>query len=234
MTNRKLTDITLVIDASPSMIGQKAETIAGVNSFVQEQLKAAKESGTEVKVNLVTFSNYSTHLEGNVLTPYNYSPETGHGTALYDAAGAAIKASGERFAFMPENLRPGKVLVVIVTDGEENSSRAYTREQVHALIKKQTAEYSWDFVFMGANQDAWQVGSQLGFIGTKTMSYAQNHLGVQAAFVSASNYAVAVTRSFDANMASQTSFNASDIGAQNKAGLDTSHLQVPDSLKTGT
>jgi uncharacterized protein YegL len=230
VTNKLLTDITLIVDASPSMQPQTKETIQGVNAFVKDQLAAAKAAKQNVRINLVTFSNYVTKLEGMELNEANYRPAYGNGTALYDAVGQTISETGVRFRALPEESRPGKVLVVIVTDGEENSSRIYHAENVKASIKNQTDEYAWDFVFMGANQDAWLVGSHLGFNAGKVMSFAPNDLGVTRAFASASSYAGSIYTQ-NANQIAGKTFTSVDLNAQSAAGLDIATLAVPDAIK---
>lgn len=218
MTNQNFTDITLIIDASPSMVPQTKETIQGVNKFVQDQIAAAAESNQSVKCTLVTFSNYCTAVEGSLLNSNNYRADLGNGTALFDAIGETISATGRRFSALPEAKRPGKVIVVVVTDGENNITRLCSKEKACSMIQHQTNEYKWDFVFMGANQDAWSVGSQLGFIPGKTMSYAANDLGTQNAWASASSY---TTRSVQAkNMAEVigNAFTQADVDLQKGLG----------------
>jgi uncharacterized protein YegL len=233
MTNQTLTDITLIVDASPSMMGQTNETIAGVNAFVQSQLDTAAEAKQAVKVNLVTFSTGHKRVESLLLNLQNYQPQYGNGTGLYDAVGNTINETGARLRAIPEASRPGKVLVVIVTDGEENTSRSFTKEQVTAMIKRQQDEYLWDFVFMGANQDAWQVGTSFGILGNKINTYVQNNAGTAAAFGSLTKYAGETVKSLSAQQALTSTFNASDVAAQQNAGLDVSKLSVPDALKSG-
>lgn len=69
---------------------------------------------------------------------------------------------GPRLRKTPEDRRPDKIIFVIITDGEENSSKEFHGDQVAAMIKEQTEKYSWNFVFMGANIDAYKAGSRLG------------------------------------------------------------------------
>jgi hypothetical protein len=67
---------------------------------------------------------------------------------------------------MDEDDRPEHVVVVVQTDGEENSSREWTTEKVAALIKQQTDDYNWDFVFLGMGPDTWDIGKTLNFNNT--------------------------------------------------------------------
>lgn len=78
---------------------------------------------------------------------YNYYPSGG--TAMNDAIGIAIDKIGKWLNDMPEEERPSKNLIVIMTDGEENSSKEYTLSKVQEMIKHQTEKYNWTFVYMG-------------------------------------------------------------------------------------
>jgi hypothetical protein len=93
------------------------------------------------------------------------------GTPLLDAIGAGITRTGEYLSALAEEERPEKVIVVILTDGEENQSSEFVHEQVMGLIKSQTEIYKWDFVFLGANQDAIAVGASYGIAAQSSMSY---------------------------------------------------------------
>ncbi|MFT4235377.1 MAG: hypothetical protein QM607_10320 [Microbacterium sp.] len=69
------------------------------------------------------------------------------GRITFSGFGAALSA-------LPEERRPGTVLVTIVTDGHENASHAYTANDVKRIIQTQRDAYDWDVSFLGANQDA--------------------------------------------------------------------------------
>lgn len=234
MTNKSLTDITLIIDASPSMSQQTKETIQGVNAFVRKQLDTALQEHEAVKINLVTFSTGHKNIEGLTLSDWNYNPLAGSGTALYDAVGYTIDSVGARLRALPVESRPAKVLIVIVTDGEENTSRYFSNERVKSMIKHQQDEYKWDFVFLGANQDAWIVGSQLGFYGGKTMAFNNNVDGFKGAFASASSYATRSIASKSMAEYASNSFTVADVVVQANAGLNLASLAVPDELKAST
>jgi hypothetical protein len=83
-------------------------------------------------------------------------------TALLDAVGRAIAETGERLAAMPEPDRPGLVVFVIVTDGQENSSKEYTKPQIKEMVERQQNIYKWQFTFLGANQDAFAEAHGMG------------------------------------------------------------------------
>jgi uncharacterized protein YegL len=91
---------------------------------------------------------------------YKYSP--GGGTAMNDAIAIAINKIGNWLSDMPEEERPSKNLIVIMTDGEENSSKEYTLAKVQEMIKHQTEKYNWTFVYMGMDITNKQTAENLG------------------------------------------------------------------------
>ena len=88
---------------------------------------------------------------------------------------------------MSENDRPGKVVFVIITDGEENSSVEYRKDQIKSMIQHQTDIYKWHFVFLGANQDAIQEGASIGIHAAASMNYAPKGKNVQAVYAAAAS-----------------------------------------------
>lgn len=91
-------------------------------------------------------------------------------TPLLDAIGHALVQTGKILEAMPEEERPEKVIFVILTDGEENSSENYNHLQVTNMIKHQQDKYNWDFMFLGANQDAIKAGNSYGITRGRSMS----------------------------------------------------------------
>jgi hypothetical protein len=83
-------------------------------------------------------------------------------TAMNDGIGTAIDRIGKWLADMPEEERPSKNLIVIMTDGEENSSREYTLSRVKEMIQHQTEKYNWTFVYMGMDITSAKCADNLG------------------------------------------------------------------------
>jgi hypothetical protein len=113
------------------------------------------------------------------LTMETYTPSGG--TALLDAMGKTIDATGRRLAAMPEHARPGKVIVVIITDGEENSSREFTYPRVNEMICHQRDVYKWEFMFIGTNQDAIASASRIGIPASSALTYGSAPRATRAA-----------------------------------------------------
>lgn len=143
------TDITLVVDKSSSMQSCWKEAEDGLNAFIKEQQN--KEG--RATLTLVEFSGDSTTLccGVDIKDAPNYRLRPNGWTALYDAMGRAIQMTGNRLAVMPEEQRPGLVLFVVVTDGEENQSRAFTAAKIREMVELQQNVYKWQFLYLGAN-----------------------------------------------------------------------------------
>ncbi|MHB8954863.1 MAG: vWA domain-containing protein [Pirellulaceae bacterium] len=155
-----LTDITLIVDRSGSMQSICADAEGGINAFVAEQ---AQQPG-EALLTLVQFDTEYEFLHRGVpiqqVPPYRLVPRGS--TALLDAVGRAINETGERLSKMLEQDRPGLVIFVVMTDGEENSSQEFSKEPIKQMITHQQDKYGWHFTFLGANQDAFAEAGALG------------------------------------------------------------------------
>lgn len=172
MTDMDYCDITIVADRSGSMGGYadgeftKAQrSTMGVTSLVDEHRKAPGR----VRFSLIEFdTSYDWVAQGAESLTWHCLPRGG--TALLDAVGRAITETGERLEKMPEHERPGKVIFVIATDGEENSSREYSRDQVAKMITHQKDAYGWDFAFIGADIDAFGEAGGIGIAQGSVLS----------------------------------------------------------------
>jgi uncharacterized protein YegL len=174
--SNNLTEIAFILDQSGSMGSIKSGTLEGVNAFLDQQ---KRENATyPVRFSLTLFStsieirNTSLSVtEVPALTEENYQPNGG--TALLDAIGLTIDSLGKRLAETPKPDRPAKVIVAIMTDGEENSSRQFTWTQISDKIKHQSEVYKWEFLFMGANQDAIATASRISIDRDSGVNYFQ-------------------------------------------------------------
>lgn len=192
--------ICFIIDESGSMAGSESDIIGGFNKLVEEQ-KEVKDGqcsvsffsfNDEVKerfigkdVNevepltigkFIFTSLYNTHSSLEI-TPetnplYSYSPNGC--TAMNDGIGTAIDKIGKWLNEMPEDERPSKNLIVIMTDGDENSSREYTLPKVQEMIKHQTEKYDWSFVYMGMDITSKSTADDLGISNRSFSSKASS------------------------------------------------------------
>ena len=172
---KDLTDITMVVDRSGSMESIKADAEGGVNAFIDEQKNA---SGAAL-LTLVQFDNEYEFVHSGIpiqrVSKFKLAPRGS--TALLDAVGRAVNETGARLAAMEESQRPGLVVFVIVTDGQENSSREFNRDQIRSMIEHQQTVYSWQFTFLAANQDAFAEGTSLGIAASGIASYSVDKIG---------------------------------------------------------
>jgi len=141
------------------------EYIVTVSQKYPQALLSLRLFSTEKydKVTQLTPLNHAPHLSYD-----NYKPSGG--TPLYDCVARLVReveADTKSFDPVPE------VLFVIMTDGEENSSREFSREKIFTLINAKT-ELGWTFVYLGANQDAWQVGRSIGVPVSGSMTFDAN------------------------------------------------------------
>lgn len=181
-----LTEIAFVIDKSGSMAGLEDDIVGGFNSFINEQ----KSLPDEARVTVVTFNQDVRVNKDNEpidqiqpLKRVDYWPQGT--TALLDAIGFTIDGVGERLSNTPDDERPSKVIVVIMTDGEENASREYSLKKIKEMIKHQTNVYSWEFVFLGANIDAFTTAESFGISASNSANFVATHDGVMTAMACA-------------------------------------------------
>lgn len=164
-----LTEIVAIMDRSGSMQSCKKDSEGGLNAFIDAQ----KKQPGDARLTLVQFD---TEVETVLASkPIKEAPvcrlDPRGMTALYDAVGSTIDSLGARLAALPENERPGLVVVVIITDGGENASKDYTGEKVRAMVAHQQEKYSWKFVYIGANQDAFTEASKIGIAAGLSANY---------------------------------------------------------------
>ena len=168
MTDPNYTALLLVIDRSGSMSSIRDDMVGGLTAMLTDQ---AAQPGL-ITVDIFTFDDVIEHRCG-MANPNEVTIELEPRgmTALYDAIGIAVTSFGQALTALPEHARPETVQVVVVTDGAENASLEYTAEAARALISQQTEVYKWDFVFLGANQDAVLTGSALGFDADSSLTF---------------------------------------------------------------
>jgi Mg-chelatase subunit ChlD len=91
-------------------------------------------------------------------------------TALNDAIGRTIMAMGEVFSKRKEEDKPEKVVFVILTDGAENASKEYDLKKVKSLVEQQQNEWSWEFIFLSSDMNAFKQGAGFGIAHTSRMA----------------------------------------------------------------
>jgi len=157
-----------VLDKSGSMEVIRAATISGFNEFKNDQ---AREAGSA----LMTLTLFDTEIDTvatavpvrDVLDLDHRSYDPNGGTALYDAVGQTLHLTDRYVA----KHHPDQVLFVIMTDGEENSSREFDRDRIFRLIEERQRDAGYEFVYLGANQDSYLSGQAMGIRAGRMLDY---------------------------------------------------------------
>lgn len=182
----KHTEIVFVLDKSGSMSNLVGDTIGGFNGFIESQ-KAIDGKATLTTVLFDTtwrilHDGVDLH-EVKPMTTSDYM--AGGGTAMLDAIGEIINRVQDRHDELGAE-KPENVLFVITTDGEENSSRKFTKKNVEKMIKHQTNGHGWKFMFLGANMDAVKEAESIGINKDYAANYAYTSKGTDAIFTTMS------------------------------------------------
>ncbi len=181
--------VAVVLDRSGSMQAVKQATIDGFNEFLNQQ----KAIPGECRFLLAQFDDQyeivldKPLLEVPALNDSTFQPR--NMTALFDAMGKTINDLGAKLDAMPEADRPDRVLLATITDGQENSSKEFSQADIKRMVGEQSSKYQWDFVFIGANQDAVLTARGFGIRADAALSYNANPRSVMAMSASLSNYA---------------------------------------------
>lgn len=172
--NTNWINLVFIVDKSGSMYPSQQDVVGGFKKTIDEQ-KANKEG--KVTVSLFTFNQDVNEeyigVDINDIKEFEYSP--GGSTAMNDGIGTGIYKVGQWLHKKDVNGEemPGKTLVVVMTDGWENSSKEYSLKQVQDMIKEQTDKYSWEFIYMGTDITTTKAADDLGF-KFKTYSSRKN------------------------------------------------------------
>ena len=182
------TNIHFILDRSGSMDSFIQDTIGGFNSFIRSQ--------KEINTDKCIFSLYQFDHDYQViytdkdikevedLNEHTFVPRGT--TALYDAIGRTINNVSQN-----KYNNDDKIIIVILTDGIENSSVEYSNKSISKLIKKYDTNNNWSFVFLAANQDAIISAGKLGIRGKSSMTFSQNSEKIHQCY---SNLSSAVKR----------------------------------------
>lgn len=157
--------VLMAIDASGSMHYLEDDVIGGYNGYLDG---LAADTGTSYYISTALFNTSVRMLcesEPVATAPRldreNYSPQSG--TALLDAIGDLVGS-------LTTVDKDDRVLVVVNTDGQENSSREWTQAGIRKLVDSKSSNPRWGFVFLGAGPDVWKQGHGYGFASNQTVS----------------------------------------------------------------
>ncbi len=181
------THIAVILDRTGSMEAIRDDTIGGFNAFLQQQ---KVEPGTAT-LTLVQFDSQDPYevihhfrpiTEVLELTRETYVPRAS--TPLLDALGRGINDLEQSLNQLGEADRPAKVVMVVVTDGQENASREFRKEQIEEMIKEKTEKGGWQFVFLSADLAAIEDAHAVGFASSASLFYQKSGLGSKGAWTS--------------------------------------------------
>src|SRR5246500_2365748 len=163
--------VNVILDKSGSMASKLKDVIEGFNAYLDG---LAQEDKVEYLFSLSLFDTQVAYRDVAIplaqvrkLDKKSYQP--GGNTALNDAIGITVRKIDA------DHPQVDKVVTVIMTDGEENSSREWTHDAVKALIDDKEKDGNWTFVFLGAAPDAWDQGKSLGIAAANVARYDASH-----------------------------------------------------------
>jgi Mg-chelatase subunit ChlD len=161
--------LVLVVDRSGSMEDIRQDMEGGTRHLIKEQASGPGDC-------VVTLAQFDTEYDlvfeaipAAKVTSYHLVPRGS--TALLDAIGRTIGGARSWMEKLPAERRADQVVFAVVTDGLENSSREWSRDQVMAAVKERS-DAGWQFSFLGANQDAIKEGRELGVDAARAMTYS--------------------------------------------------------------
>lgn len=171
MADLDLTRLVFLLDRSGSMRSIQSDIEGGFAAFIDDQRAAAGECAVTLAQFDDRFDVVYRDVDVDRVPPLALRPRGR--TALLDAMGRLITELGADIAALPEEQRPGSVIVAIMTDGMENASVEWTHPAVKELVKQRTEEFDWQFLYMGADQDAIEVGARLGVKREQSLTYGR-------------------------------------------------------------
>jgi len=183
------THITVILDRTGSMESIRDDTIGGFNTYLKEQ-KAEPGTATLTLVQFDTQDPYEViHRFAPIksvpaLSRKTYVPRAS--TPLLDALGRGINDLEKSLGKLKKEDRPSKVVVVVVTDGQENSSREFRKGQIEKMIKEKTERDSWQFVFLSADLAAIDDAIAAGIHADSVLLFEKSGKGSSGAWAALS------------------------------------------------
>ena len=172
MPDKTATHIAFLLDRSGSMQSIKSDVEGGFDTFIQAQ----RETEGTCHVTLAQFdSQYETVYSAKELSEVPALDLQPRGmTALYDSMARLISETQKHLHSFTKKTRPASVIVAIMTDGCENSSREWNSAGIKKLVEEKT-EKGWQFLYMGADQDAIEEAGKVGIGASNAVAYTRGN-----------------------------------------------------------
>lgn len=185
MMNEDSTHISVILDRSGSMESIRDDTIGGFNAFLNTQ----KQQPGKATLTLVQFDTQDPYEIIHHFVPVTKVPELTRetyvpraSTPLLDALGRSINDLEKQIADMKEPEKPSRVVMAFVTDGQENSSREFRKDQIEKMIQEKQGRNGWQFIFLSADLAAIEDALAVGFKHASTMAFGKTARGTAAAW----------------------------------------------------
>ena len=168
--------VNFIQDRSGSMASVWQETMNGFKVFIKDLKDKGQQDGVDYLFSLTVFD---TVIETSLLAvPIETVPEDALGkygprgsTALYDATGKTLEAISQA------SHGADKLIVAIVTDGQENSSREWSKDNLNKAIEDRLNRGNWSFVYLGTQPETWDDAHSIGIGAGATAVYDPARVG---------------------------------------------------------
>lgn len=227
MTDAPTTHLYVLLDRSGSMNAIRDDVIGGFNRLLHDQ----RSDGPDARVTLVQFDSHAPHevvadavpiAEMVPLDAATFLPRGS--TPLLDATGLLItRASAHAAERIAAGLPAEHITFVTITDGLENASREYSRNQIVALVAERESA-GWTFVYLGATVEAYSEAGRMGYDPRSTQAWAPDGSGSQQMFASTSR----ALRSRRAKLRRGEAFDAGDFFEGTKEAEDDRRRRYPE------
>jgi hypothetical protein len=184
------THIAVILDRTGSMESIRDDTIGGFNAFLNTQ----KAEPGSASLTLVQFDSQDPYEIVHKFKPLAEVPELTRATfvprastPLLDAMGRGINDLEKSLADMPEDEKPSRVVMVVITDGQENASLEFRKDQIEKMIKEKQEKSDWQFVFLSADLAAIGDALASGVRAAQAMAFDKTAEGTNEAWKSVSN-----------------------------------------------
>ena len=188
---REYTHITVILDRTGSMECIRDDTIGGFNTFLKQQ----KQEPGRATMTLVQFDTQDPYEVIHKFKPLKDIPDLTRetfvpraATPLLDAMGQGVNDLEDTLAYLPRDRRPTGIVMVIVTDGEENSSREFSKDQIAKMVKEKQDKAGWQFVFLSADLAAINDAIAIGVRQGSAMAFDRTAQGASSAFAASSRW----------------------------------------------